>query len=97
MKKLIALLLLISILPVHSGFSKNGKSFAGAFSLKEGTYIANTILIRVKASVRSFCGTDFITEPKLKQVFEQIQVTSVKKIFPNAKVPAESKNKSVLF
>lgn len=50
-------------------------------------YVSNTIIIKLKPGLRQSAGPTNINNEKLKLIFSQLSVTSVKKIFPNHTPP----------
>jgi len=61
-------------------------------ALKQGDYVPNTIVLKVKSSARVTCGLSSIDEPKMQQAFARIGASAVSKIFPHALIPASERN-----
>ncbi len=63
-------------------------------TLKEGDYVPNTVLVKMKSSAQIFCKENSIDETNIQQVLLKIGVNSVSKMFPGSASPSSEKNKS---
>ncbi|MEM6802267.1 MAG: S8 family serine peptidase [Bacteroidota bacterium] len=52
------------------------------------------MIIKVEDAYRDFCKKDQILIPELEKVFQEIGLSSVKRIFPQHKAPVQTKSKS---
>ncbi len=69
-------------------------AIAGNFTIDiQSPHLDNTIIIKVKNSLRAVCLTDKINEPTLEATLNNIGAFSVRKKFPLHKVPTETFNR----
>ena len=92
MKKLYTLLNLFVFVLVVVSSSNASDPFRKNATLKEGDYVPNTLIIKIKSDARTLCNLHSIDEPKLRQVFAKIGTTTSEKMFSHALVPAVERN-----
>ncbi|GIV27373.1 MAG: hypothetical protein KatS3mg027_1187 [Bacteroidia bacterium] len=63
------------------------------FSQQQNNFLPNTLILKVKEQYRSQCNQNEINIPSLQNIFQKIQVTSIKKKFPEQQPPREKFNK----
>lgn len=56
-------------------------------------YLPNTLIIKVKQEYRDKCSVSNIAIPELQKIFQNIQVSSIRKKFPEQQPPKEKFNK----
>jgi serine protease len=92
MKKIFLVLNLFLLIFISSTVTKAENPVKRKSALKEGDYVAGTIIIKVKSSARVLCNLNSIDEPKIQQAFARIGAGTVSKMFPRALVAEGMKN-----
>ena len=92
MKPFYSLFSLLLFLFVFTGMSHAADPLAKKATLKEGDYVPNTVIIKVKSHARSLCQIASFDEPKITQALARIGAGEVAKFFPRAMVPAMERN-----
>ena len=92
MKKLLEVLTIFLLAFVFHSSSIAGNNFHGGSAIKEGTYVPNTIIIKIKSDARALCTLNSIDEPKIKAAFARLGVSEVKKQFPHSRIITDEKN-----
>ncbi len=93
MKKKYLVLNLFLFIFIFSAVTKAENPLIRKATLKEGDYVANTIIIKVKSSARALCGLNSIDEPKIQQALARIGAGTVSKMFPHALMTEGQRNK----
>jgi subtilisin family serine protease len=96
MKKSLCFLLL-SLIVVSSAIAREGRSTSAVyFRLAAGVtaedYEPATIILKMKSAFRQACTVNRIDDARIQNVFQQLGVSAVYKIFPNHQPPAAERN-----
>ncbi len=91
MKKLILLIVLpFFFSPVFAG--NGSRSFHFPANVGSSDYMEGSIIIKVNADYRGECGINSLQITSVNSVFNKLDVTETKKMFPHHQPPASSKN-----
>jgi subtilisin family serine protease len=77
---------------VLAGSNGAGKSYQMPSGITQKDYLSKTIIARVHPGYRNLCSTAEVNIPAVEKVLQEIQVSSVKKVFPNHLPPEQLYN-----